>query len=536
MKFTASMGKRFLPDTLVAAFCVISVGLSIIESRLNVDALHWGLMYANAADLNNGLIPYKEIFIQYGLLTTLIQSFALKVIGNTVVSVGIITGVFYALNIYLSYCLWQKVMNRWLSVLSAMLMFLVHGYITYPWANYFSYTFLLISLLFLTASPQKRNSYLLAGVFLGFSILARQSPLHLLAPIYLYFLLVYFSSARELRKAYLKKILMFHAGMIGVIGVFFLYLVKESALEDWINQSLKIGIVYKHYLGLRTISIHFIGGIVFPSGKRFLLYSLVFFNALLTCTTVFLKGLGKLKKIQQQFSERDKLLFLFGSVTLFGYLQSLHIYEVFRLQSSSSLGLGLLIFPLDNLSNRFKRWKKVVFIVPVICVFIYLSSTLIFKQTSSVSFPWHQNLLFSHQLTEPENIEMLKGKLYDEETRIFYQTITKTINDYNCQLEYLVNFTMNSYVPRLSKSFKRVQRSPFYRKEMSEVIFQDEQQKISQLLTQEKAIVTAIMRRQIPENYQVILKLQTPKTIPYVHRTIYVAVPKLVASTSCPQN
>jgi hypothetical protein len=223
---------KILPDILVVVFCLISIGFSIIESRLNTDAHHWGLMYVNAADLNEGLIPYREIFIQYGFLTTLIQSLSLNVFGNTVVSVGIITGIFYAANIFLCYCLWQKVMNRWLSALSAMLMFLVHDYITYPWANYFSYTFLLISLLCLTASPQKRNSYLLAGVFLGLSILARQSPLPLLAPIYLYFLLLYFSSVQELRKEYLKNILMFHAGMIGVIGVFLLYLVKESALED----------------------------------------------------------------------------------------------------------------------------------------------------------------------------------------------------------------------------------------------------------------------------------------------------------------
>ena len=333
---------KILPDVLLIVFCLISIGLSVIESRLNYDPHHWGLMYVNAADLNEGLIPYREIFIQYGYLTTLIQSLSLNIFGNTVVSVGIITGIFYAANIYLSYCLWQKVMNRWLSALSAMLMFLVHGYITYPWANYFSYTFLLISLLFLTASSQKRNRYLLAGVFLGFSILARQSPLPILAPIYLYFLLVYLSSVQELRKEYLKNILMFHAGMIGVIGVFLLYLVKESALEDWINQSFTIGIFYKRFVSLKSIYRGFIRGILFPSDIRLLLYSLVFFNAILICKTFFPKDLGKLKEIQQQFSERDKLLFLFGSVTLFGYLQSLHIYQLFRLQSSSSLGLGLL--------------------------------------------------------------------------------------------------------------------------------------------------------------------------------------------------
>jgi hypothetical protein len=143
-------------------------------------------------------------------------------------------------------------------------------------------------------------------------------------------------------------------------------------------------------------------------------------------------------------------------------------------------------------------------------------------------------LLFSNQLKEPENIEMLQGKLDDEETRIFYQTLAKTMSNYNCQLEYLVNLSRNSYVPRLSKSFKRVQRSPFYSRELSELIFQDEQKKITQLLMQEKAILIAAQIEQVPENYQVVLKFKIPGKTPTVNRMTYVAVPKLVASTSCP--
>jgi hypothetical protein len=327
---------------------------------------------------------------------------------------------------------------------------------------------------------------------------------------------------------------MFNAGMIGVIGVFLLYLVKVSALEDWINQSFTIGIYYKSAFTPKSIFRGLVRGILLPRAARLLLYSLVLFNALIICKTVFPKGLDKLKKNQQQFSERDKLLFLFASVTLFGYLQSVHIYEVFRLQSSSSLGLGLLIFYLDNFSNRFKRWKKVVFIAPVICAFIYLSYTLLFHRNYSVYYPWNRNLLFSNQLKEPENIQMLQGKLYNEETRIFYETLTKTISDYDCQLDYLVYFTKDSYIPRLSKSFKTVQRSPLYDIKLSKLIFQDEQDKISQLLTQGKAVLIAAQIKQVPENYRVVLEAKTAKGIPWVQKRIYIAVPKLVASTSCP--
>ena len=46
---------------------------SIFILRYYVDGHHIGLMYSNSIDLINGKLPYKEIFIQYGILTTLIQ-------------------------------------------------------------------------------------------------------------------------------------------------------------------------------------------------------------------------------------------------------------------------------------------------------------------------------------------------------------------------------------------------------------------------------------------------------------------------------
>ncbi|MDJ0505531.1 MAG: glycosyltransferase family 39 protein, partial [Nostocales cyanobacterium LE14-WE12] len=503
-----------LPDVLVIICCIISIALSITESRLNTDAHHWGLMYANAADLNRGLIPYKEIFIQYGFLTTFIQSLSLNIFGNTVVSVGIITGIFYAANIYLSYCLWRKILNRWSSALSSVIMFLVHGYVIYPWANYFSYTFLLISLLFLTASPQKRNRYLLSGLFLALSFLARQT-LFILAPIYLYFLLIYIPSEQDERKVHLKNIAMFHVGMIGVIGAFLLYVIRESAFGDWINQSFVIGKFYRGYLHPRNILIT-LKKIIFPFyGVKPLFYLLIFYNTAVIFIRISL--LKKIKGLQEQVQERNNLLFLFSSVILFGYLQAIHSYHVFRLQNSSSLGFGLLIFSLCKLSNRFEKWERLVLSVPFICLFFYLMKTLVVYKNFSVYSPWNRHLLVSHELKQPENIEMLQNKLYDEKTRIYYQTLAKTMSSYDCKLDYLVNFTTNSYIPLLSKSFKRVQRSPFYNESMSNIIFQDEKEKITHLFIQEKALLIAAEIKQIPENYQVILEVEKPET--------YIAVP-----------
>ncbi len=537
-----------LPDLVVIACCLVSLGLSVIESRVNTDAHHWGLMYGTAADFNQGLVPYRETFIYQGFLTTLIQSFSLSIFGNTVVSVGIITGIFYAINIYLSYCLWQKILNKWLSSISAVLMFLVHGYIIYPWSNYFSYTFLLGSILFITSSPQKQYKYLLAGVFAGFSLLARQSLLPILAPFYLYFLLIFFvSSKKEFWQLHFKNILAFHLGLIVVFGAFFIYLIQESAVRDWYAQTFTILRAFKsvpafgdRLLLLKSVYRIILGREASMGGRsdaRTILYSLILLNALITCLNIFLTA----RKKEVEINERDKILFLFSSVILLGYLNVIHLYNLFRLQSSSSLGLGLLVLCLHNLLTRFRQWKKLFFTVPVVCLFLYLSQTLVFTKTSSADYPWNRTLLLNNQLKHSKNIEILKGKLFDENTRNYYQILSETMTKYSfsCQIEYVVNFSMNSYIPFLTKSIKKVQRSPGYYKFLEDVIFQDEKEKIAELLRKEQAILVASDSsnmlsgslpdtdtfKQIPDNYQVILELPVPG-IPYTGTKTYIAVPK----------
>jgi 4-amino-4-deoxy-L-arabinose transferase-like glycosyltransferase len=526
--------ESFFPDILVVVCCLISVVLSVIESRLNTDAHHWGLMYANAADLNAGLIPYKQIFIQYGFLTTYIQNVSLNIFGNTVVSVGIITGIFYAANIYISYLIWQKVLNKPLAALASLLMFLVHGYIIYPWANYFSYTFLLLSILSLTGSSQKGVNYLFAGIFLALSFLARQNLLFILPPFYLYFLLIYISSGPDLKKIYLRNVVMFNLGLFVIIGVFLFYLVSISAFEDWIKQSFTIGIFYSHFLAPENILI-FIKAIIIPfkSDGRLLLYSAIFLNALAIFFRIgFLKRLWQFKGHREPVQQKDGFLFLLSATTLFGYLQSLHLYEVFRLQNSSALGFGLLIFSLFKISKRFKLWECLVLGFPLLVLFFYLVVTLVAHKTSSVYMPWSPKLLLSLQLSQPKNIEMLDNKLYNEKNRLFYETLSKTINSYGCELDYLVNFTSNSYIPMLSRSYKKVQRAPFYNEYMSKIIFPDEQEKITKLLIHEKAVLVSSEIKKVPENYRVVLNIKNTEVPYFPNDVIYIAVPKST-STVC---
>ena len=63
------------------------------------DGHHIGLVYSNALDLINGKNPYKDNFIQYGFLTTLIHAFLLTLFDNKVIILSVFTAIFYSFSI-----------------------------------------------------------------------------------------------------------------------------------------------------------------------------------------------------------------------------------------------------------------------------------------------------------------------------------------------------------------------------------------------------------------------------------------------------
>jgi hypothetical protein len=173
----------------------------------------------------------------------------------------------------------------------------------------------------------------------------------------------------------------------------------------------------------------------------------------------------------------------------------------------------------------FKKWRRVIFDIPVVCLIVYLMMTALFIKTSSVYYPWNKKLLFSNRLGAPKDVEILKGKLYDAGMRTYYEDLSAALGNYRGQFTHLVNLTLNSHIPFLSAHYKSVQRAPYYSRKLLQVAFQDEPKEIIRLLGEEQAILVTANLKQIPKNYCVVLSLKTPK-IPFVDDMTYVAVPR----------
>ena len=72
---------------------------AIILTSYHYDGHHVGLIYSNSIDFINGKLPYKEIFIQYGILTTIINSIILIFFQEKIFFIIFFNSIFYTLAI-----------------------------------------------------------------------------------------------------------------------------------------------------------------------------------------------------------------------------------------------------------------------------------------------------------------------------------------------------------------------------------------------------------------------------------------------------
>ena len=103
---------------------------SIFLLRFYFDGHHIGLMYSNALDLINCKKPYEEIFIQYGILTTILHSFTLLIFENKVFSLSVLTCLFYFNGIFLISKSIENLTNKYYSIISSFIILCNHPI---PW-------------------------------------------------------------------------------------------------------------------------------------------------------------------------------------------------------------------------------------------------------------------------------------------------------------------------------------------------------------------------------------------------------------------
>jgi len=507
-RYFCFLNKFNIFDLLVIFVCLTSFVCSWIESMVNNDSHHWGVAYIAALDLKRGAIPYSEVFIFYGYICTWIQSVALTLFGERLMSVGIITGLFYAVTMFLSYRIFLRFLKKSLAFLSVLLLFLIHPYIIYPASNYFAYTFQLLALIFFLRYSENRYNGFLAGFFLSMSVLARNSSVIAIIPPFMILLGWEYFTFQGTKKRIIEKIGIVSSGFFIPLIIFFVYLYMNSALGDFFYQTqtiikLRSGmdnvITYLNFFAF----IFLLDTSAYAFDFRGKLFSLI----LIVCVFIILREMiWKVSGKSGKFENDHYDIISVGLIAIFGFLNSVHIYETVRLVNGVALGTGIVVFVFYHLCLRAIKPVKYLIVISFTLLCLFLSNSLFFKQTSSAYYPWSENVLCHNGVTN-KTIGLFKGKRLTKEYNDFYQGIYDAVAPFKNSY-YIINYTFDVLAVAIN-DLPRIQISPQY------FPWLDDPSKLAQFIDMQKTVILSHTRLDLPD-YKEIFCEQWPEEIPWL--------------------
>lgn len=222
----------------LATFSILTLFVNV-----GVDILHDGIMLKPALDWHLGLIPFRDSFNQYGILSTLIQKIFIDWFGPTLLVIRFSALVFYAMTAAGLFILFSSVAGPALSFIAVSFWLLQCHYFQenylWPWSTIYSIFFQVVSQIFVILCFKPNVNFknilaLSAGVTAAFAGLAR-TPSALICGLAVGIpFVVQFLVQRE-RKYFFRfglTIIGFTAVWLFFFSILFFYHAAQSAWEQ----------------------------------------------------------------------------------------------------------------------------------------------------------------------------------------------------------------------------------------------------------------------------------------------------------------
>lgn len=438
------------PRLLILIFApLLVIGYSIWQGMFNLDPHHWGLMLSNAKDLAGGALPYKDIFIQYGVLTTLVHSVGYIYIGSDLRTLIGVTACFYAFGLLGLYFLSLVITkDKALAIFSFISAVLLHPIAIYPWSNYIAFPFLVFGALFLFSGKGGVGVKFFTGFLFGLAVLAREGLFPALVIFFLIYSICNFLLQSDPLKVRAFKILMYWLGFSAPLIVFFSYLQHLNLLHYWYDFSILMPKIYMDvmmpngltYAFLKLLYFFFKG--ILELNARIIFFAMILMACFFTVVNFIIS-----KKIIS--SSIDK--FLLSVFTLLLITATLHSNEIFRLATSVIIGISIYYY----LARKFQI-QYLVFII----VFLWLIFSLGSRDNGNY---FATSSSQRAETSEVKNLEYFSGQWWPINAINFYQSFQKDmlgLSLSNCGIKYFYNSTHDAFLPVLSP-FKQYQVAPF---------------------------------------------------------------------------
>ena len=438
-----------IPSKIISIIFLLFISFGVIfytlwQSQYRLDPHHWGLMFGNARDLTLGALPYKEIFIQYGILTTIIHAVGYYIYPN-ILTLMLFTALSYSVAICILFAISRLLLKSyWSSIIFIVIIFLYHPLAIYPWSNYIAYPFFLAGI-FLLIKDQDYKRLLISGIFFSLAVLSREG---LLAAILLIVLYNFYLNQFKLRD---KSIAIKYLGIqilgFSVFPILFLsYLYFHDLIYFWSILSIQLPKIYAGYFPhVKTLQIFspLVGTIVGGSKAGDIRWAITLVTVI-TCLAYLLYAVFNQNKA-------DRRLCIISAASLTMLSSAIHIPEIFRLATGSILGL-ILVF---SIFERFWLFKLVTFL----CVFILLKTVL----AVGPSNPYYPTDQLARSDSKSSHHIYFSGQKWSVEEANFYDRLSNSLerlNKKDCGIKYQYNGTMDSFFQVISP-FKQIQIAPF---------------------------------------------------------------------------
>ena len=412
---------------------------SAVFIRYHYDGHHIGLQYSNALDLLNGKKPYKEIFIQYGILTTFIHSFILKIFFNKIFFINFFNIIFYLSSvIFISLTIYNFTKKQSYAFLATILILFNHPIPWLPWSNYLSFFFISIGLFLI--SNQNKNIFFI-GLFLSLAILSRQDfAIGILSAGFISLIFNFFSKDNL---SY-KSLFYLSSGFLIPIIIFFLYLSYLDVFEFWKSYLIISKFYIEEYeTSFSNLIWNYIQFFSLKSFFNFIITPQYFLISIILITNSCILILKVLDKVKIKSG-------LFFIILLSSFLSSVSLkVELFRLYTSVIFGLIPLLYLISNIKLLELR-KNFILIILLPSVF------------SFIFYPNGNNPSFN-------KIDFKNSVIINEPQKFTYnlwpRKKVETINDINniintCNVEYLENLTFDTLYSTIG-NLNRIRLLPY---------------------------------------------------------------------------
>jgi hypothetical protein len=403
-------------------------------------------MLSTAKDFANpNLVAYKDIFMQYGILTTFLQSLAFKISPN-LISLISITTFFYASGVLLTYLLTYEISKSIkLSLYVLITVFLFHPIVIVPWSNYIAYPFIILGFLFYKSDSRKQISIFLSGIFFALAILSREGLFLPIICIYIFFILF------DYEKNKMKRNLLLSIGLLTPLLLFFVYLFSKGLFNYWYKYSIILPKLYFELFPNGGVSgiPKFFYEIIKKLGKPDFRWSLMGIIFVVNFIILFFFMIDYFRNSKNKSYANIKVVALcLGAFLLI--TSSLHIKEIFRLATGSIIG----VIPL-YIYFQHRKQAGIFFCF----VFFLLSTSMLRNNTGNYFFPTPGEISNSKFVTAPKFFygQKLPGKTVEYYKNI--ETDLLQIQNSNCGIRYHHNYSMDSFLQVLSP-FKQFQVTP----------------------------------------------------------------------------